>query len=601
MAGRDNNSTATTREHLSSNALNYMVWRYLQEAGFAMAATWLGREWHQAPDEDMPFAKYVKQYQLIHMVQDALFLDDVKSRGIRENHSYYFGDDPGPDYAAPTYDIAGERKPEDIPPRRFAEHRGINGTSEDNETQRKRRKQTNAHKRTNGDLMEIDDNGYDNSELASEVDSPAPAVQEVGPLLDTLTIGESRLVSTEKPIDVASTSTKLPWPDKCLISKGVWSPFATEPLLIGGTNTLRLFGLKSDHTLEPKSLEITISTNEYEVGAICWTDQTDAVIAVTETLEGDDPNASVGKLIHVTGYGQNELNTFSSMAGAVFALRYNVDSKYLLSLSGGEATTISIYKLDDLQFVLHAAMDLQQFKLFDAVWMNETKFIACGTGILQIFEVTASSISLIQTQEMKHSWFQIKYDQASSIAVFVDEDHTALRQYDVGSEDTKTHLFKGTHITDFEFQPLPHRTSYDSSLPRLLATSTEDGGVQLWDANQPFTCVQRLQVLGVRDGYLKQLAFSPNGTLLAAAGFDTVAIWELEDYEGVIKAMWRCTDDSTWHSRPKPDEEGWEWGHDLQWDCGGKKLAFTLKDQVSFQHNAPFSRIKRLTNLDRPL
>jgi transducin (beta)-like 1 len=80
-SGEEDSKGPSTREHLSSNVMNYLVWRYLQEAGFAMAATWLGREWHRDPDRIMPFAKQVKHHQLIHMVQDALFVDDVRSRG----------------------------------------------------------------------------------------------------------------------------------------------------------------------------------------------------------------------------------------------------------------------------------------------------------------------------------------------------------------------------------------------------------------------------------------------------------------------------------------------------------------------------------------
>jgi hypothetical protein len=48
-----------------------------------MAATWLGREWHKNADEIMPFAQHVKHYQLVHMMQDALFMDDIKAHGDR--------------------------------------------------------------------------------------------------------------------------------------------------------------------------------------------------------------------------------------------------------------------------------------------------------------------------------------------------------------------------------------------------------------------------------------------------------------------------------------------------------------------------------------
>jgi transducin (beta)-like 1 len=70
-------------ETIHSNHINYLVWRYLQEAGFLMAATWLGREWHREPHKVMPFAKYVNQHQLVRMLQDALFYDDVRARGVR--------------------------------------------------------------------------------------------------------------------------------------------------------------------------------------------------------------------------------------------------------------------------------------------------------------------------------------------------------------------------------------------------------------------------------------------------------------------------------------------------------------------------------------
>src|ERR1700712_5329077 len=95
-------------EPLNSNVVNYLVWRYLQEAGFDMAATWLGKEWHREPHKLMPFAQHIRPRELVHMLQDSLFLDDIRCRGDRSRRRYFFGDDPGPEYSAPVYDIAGE-------------------------------------------------------------------------------------------------------------------------------------------------------------------------------------------------------------------------------------------------------------------------------------------------------------------------------------------------------------------------------------------------------------------------------------------------------------------------------------------------------------
>lgn len=52
-----------------------------------MAATWLGREWHQEPDLMMPFAKHVKKDQLVHMIQDSLFIDHIRAREDRVSRS----------------------------------------------------------------------------------------------------------------------------------------------------------------------------------------------------------------------------------------------------------------------------------------------------------------------------------------------------------------------------------------------------------------------------------------------------------------------------------------------------------------------------------
>ena len=74
-------------EKMDSNIMNYLVWRYLQEMGYFMAATWLCRDWHMLPDEVMPFAKHVQPCQLIRMCQDACFMDDLKSNGDRVSAS----------------------------------------------------------------------------------------------------------------------------------------------------------------------------------------------------------------------------------------------------------------------------------------------------------------------------------------------------------------------------------------------------------------------------------------------------------------------------------------------------------------------------------
>jgi transducin (beta)-like 1 len=183
----------------------------------------------------------------------------------------------------------------------------------------------------------------------------------------------------------------------------------------------------------------------------------------------------------------------------------------------------------------------------------------------------------VQTHEMRASWFRIKYDPICDIAVFIDEDQRLLRQYSVATEDTKTQAFTEAHLTGFDFQPIPNRNSYSPHSPRLLATSTVDGIIQLWDVLNPFTCTHTLRHMGT--SVIQEISFSPDGYLLAAAGFETVTIWRPES-GGEPKAVWTCPDESAWRSRPDEDDES-DWVHNLEWDTHGKRLVYTLHDQVS--------------------
>ena len=150
-----------------------------------------------------------------------------------------------------------------------------------------------------------------------------------------------------------------------------------------------------------------------------------------------------------------------------------------------------------------------------------------------------------------------------------------LRQYNVGTEDTKTQAFTDVTLTAFEFQPMANRGAHAPGSRRLLATSTVDGTIQLWDVTQPFTCVHRLSLH--KNFIPEQIAFSPDGFLLAAGGWDTVTVWRPEE-GGQPKAIWTCTDQSVWRSNPQDETE--KWLQSLMWDPDGKKIIFGLADQV---------------------
>jgi hypothetical protein len=100
-------------ERLSSNVMNYLVWRYLQEAGTSMqkkssqtlraqavntspigyAKTakqlqyqWVGKD--ESP-ESLPFVANIKKGCLVHLAQDGLFLDHLQAE-VKKVHSLHF-------------------------------------------------------------------------------------------------------------------------------------------------------------------------------------------------------------------------------------------------------------------------------------------------------------------------------------------------------------------------------------------------------------------------------------------------------------------------------------------------------------------------------
>jgi transducin (beta)-like 1 len=454
----------------------------------------------------------------------------------------------------------------------------------------RRKRQTNQH--MNGDGMDVDDS-YGQSDQISDTDSPAPAVGEV-PLLDTLAITEDRLVSTESPRDLLPNTSFLDIPPKSIINYALWSSEGPA-LLVGGTNCLRIYGIKGDTSARAVSRDVALGSLSFEVISLSWLGEANAVACITGELDSDnDITETSSRLIHITNWGV-KAETFGLLSGVVFSIKYNSTSKTLLTISSKNLTTLSIFRVESDSIIPLCSKELHDSELYDAAWMTPTKFIACGTNVHQIYEVVtidstkAYEIRHVQTHDSNKAWYRLKYDPICEIAAMIDQESSVLRQYNIASEDTRTQAFDHK-ITDFAFQPLPNPSAYSPPTPRLLATSTNDGIVRLWNALNPFECLHKLSVPD-HIITMSSISFSPDGFYLAGAGFNTVAVWKPED-GGQPKALWRCTDQEVWRSLPQNTEDE-QWVHGLGWEGDGHMLAYMLEDQVCVFH---LSRRLQLAN-----
>ena len=73
---------------LHSDHVNYLIFRYLQEAGHEKAAIAFGNDWHRPPEyrdpETLPFARVVHRHELISVIQDGLLHDELVAR-VKKN------------------------------------------------------------------------------------------------------------------------------------------------------------------------------------------------------------------------------------------------------------------------------------------------------------------------------------------------------------------------------------------------------------------------------------------------------------------------------------------------------------------------------------
>jgi hypothetical protein len=79
---------------LCSDHVNYLILRYLQEAGHENAATAFWRDWHRLPEfkdpEQYPFARTVKRGELINVIQDGLHHDELVARVKKNERRFLF-------------------------------------------------------------------------------------------------------------------------------------------------------------------------------------------------------------------------------------------------------------------------------------------------------------------------------------------------------------------------------------------------------------------------------------------------------------------------------------------------------------------------------
>ncbi|KAF1941980.1 hypothetical protein EJ02DRAFT_185835 [Clathrospora elynae] len=572
-------------ETLSSNAMNYLVWRYLQEAGFGNAALQLSRCWIRDPDT-LPFAKNIDPHTLIRLVQDGMCFDQLQAEASNTEPRYRFGPDHGRPFSArngnlltldkgiPAYELAAESNGavQEPPPKKSFRRKKPTKTANGAEPR--------PEPEANGDAMDIEQNGathVTNSVRAESEptvsDAESPTITEIA--ISTLSIGQDALIQTEVIADLTPGTVFIPRPEDFakIVEHTSWGPLDSAVILAAGKSLLQV------HAVNPtiSTLDIHLPVNNFDITALCWHSGDEITVSVREQYSNEvGDKMMMDKLIKLTEGGQ-ESHVISSTAGLINTLRWNAERNLLLSIStDGEKGSIKIWKNDSDS--IPAWTEFTDTAIFDALWISDSAFVVCGIKLFKIYEV-GDSLTAQRTLDTRITWETVKYDAASGIVAVlgIDEQRGYLGiLHPNDSMSLQTHEHPDEYPTDLDFRvrTVANTQTNGSSVPSvLLATSSMSGAARIWDANEPFNCVKRLPTTDGTQAF--KIAFSPDGSLLAAAGPDAVTIWDVERRE-VPVASWRAREWTSDKWNPGVDGE-----FSLGWDPDSSRLSIALGNQIA--------------------
>lgn len=488
---------------------------------------------------------------------------------------------------------------------------------------------TNRHQ-LNGDVRMVD-TGVDSEVAVSDAASTSNNVEE--PWVETLAIGTSRAVNTEMSMDLSSNASFIELHTE--VDHALWDTTNPNSLLVAGDSMARCYEIDSQQ-IPPSGVETTyedaeiVIDDKYSVTAACWLSDENFAVSImmesdTDVENGGSPHIS-GKLYYFQDWGMDS-SVLTALSGTTYVLEFNPASNLLLALSTGTNTEINVFEIvqDSIrEYKAHivSSNDL----LYGAVWISHRKFIACGSNRVQIFEIVDEEtltkpitnghlspqdafdqnqryVKALSSMGMDGDWFVIKYNGACDVAAFVDEDHRNLRHLKISDWSMGTLQFEPDEaLTSFQFKPSTSNSSTSTTLPTapapsgsvvstpnscILVTTHRNGDVRLYDvlSRSVSGSSPPLHVLHVPRFAPFASAFSPDGALVAAAGFDTVAIWTVDEKRGgggpvAPRAVWRCEDPERWPGARVARTEDVQC---MAW--GGDKVVFSMGKKVCI----PFS------------
>ena len=445
---------------------------------------------------------------------------------------------------------------------------------------------------------DVDDDVEDDNDDDDDGDGDAATMGLT--VTPTLTNGESVGVQSDKVRELGPETSLLGVPDKNVMHTA-WNPRDPRILATGGEALCRIWTVltkTSGNHLSPASARDTKPEQQQQqqqpqyvdtldpsddsvVTAMAWSPDGKILVVATRSDTSDWTGAV--SLCDKNGKSVDELPTAQDM---VLIFRWNPSGTHILGITSTGRGSSALVVWDT-----RSSDALPPFQLddvvTDAAWSDDQQFTICGHNIMVTMTVDAHGIVALHNRnepEKFQNWTHIRFDPTSHTTAVAAEESAILGIIDA-SGSLKITTAHDAEITALAYQPISNPSSYSPRSPRLLATSSLDGNIRIWDAHQPFTTVHVLSP--GRNTPPMAISFTPDGYLVAAASWNRVLIWNA-DIGGMPKASWKG-EPGKWQSLTVngidqdsgigEEEEGPT--HSLSWDADGGRLAYGLGNQVS--------------------
>ncbi len=397
--------------------MNYLIFRYLQEAGHENTATAFHHDWHRTAEyrdpENYPFAPVVRRNELISVIQRGLHHDDLEAR-TKKNQARFtftrvtsrvdFGDRPRDaeaveNGAAPPGSAAGAASRPASAAKRKARPSLAHIPQQDFPTpppKRQRRSEGSEGVHLNGDAMEVDAaspsaaDADEDGDAVSPIAASEPEMTEIPERYDSMDVAVQTEIKTGPKTSTMYWKVDMP---QSTIYHSAFNPSAGS----GNANTLMTVGeLLCRFYQVPENAENAQQVSIVDepslplnsvVTASAWHPNGHVVALAADTIGDEaDSEQSAQQLVfaHDCSAGTS-LDHIDALLlepqGIALALRYSPNGSRLAvlrtNLKGGSITIYDTSNSDDAQ-VEAIAWSVSEQPALDVAWIDPATYIAVG-------------------------------------------------------------------------------------------------------------------------------------------------------------------------------------------------------------------------------